>query len=147
VGYVTERAGVNHALVHRHFGTKDEIVRQALVLRSQAVADRIRARAQGGQVTVVHARDVLAEEPAYWITHARVILDDPALAGTGTAPTTELFANALGQEGAELSAAGVTACLMLGWRVFADFVAGATGVRREELDQQVSAVIPTLLRG
>ena len=41
----------------------------------------------------------------------------------------------------------MTACLMLGWRVFADFVAGATGVRREELDQQVSAVIPTLLRG
>ena len=104
---MTERAGVNHALVHRHFGTKDEIVRQALVLRSQGVADRIRARAQGGQ----------------------------------------LFADVLGQEGAELSAAGVTACLMLGWRVFADFVAGATGVRREELDQQVSAVIPTLLRG
>ena len=147
VRQVAERAGVNHALVHRHFGTKDEIVRQALALQSEAVAEEIRRRSQGGELTVVRALEVLAEQPAYWTTLARVVLDDPDLARAGTSATTELFTTALGAEGGELSATGAAACLVLGWRVFTDFVVGATGVSREDLDQKVAALIPTLLRG
>ncbi len=147
VRQVAERAGVNHALVHRHFGTKEEIVRQALHVQSAAIADEIRRRSRDGEPAVVHALAVLAEHPAYWTTLARVVLDDPDLAGEGTAPTTELFAAAVGEQGGELGTTGAAACLMLGWRVFADFVVRATGVPREELDVKVSALMHTLLRG
>lgn len=147
VRQVAERAGVNHALVHRHFGTKEAIVRRALQVQSAAIADEIRSRSQDGGPAVVHALAVLAEHPGYWTTLARVALDDPGLAGEGTAPTTELFATAMGEQGGDLGTTGAAACLMLGWRVFADFVVGATGVPREELDVKVSALMHTLLRG
>lgn len=147
VRQIAERAGVNHALAHRHFGTKDEIVRQALRAQSTAIADEIRSTAQGAEVSVVQALKVLTDHPAYWTTLARVILDDPELAGQGTEPTTELFAAAVGEQGGDLGATGAAACLMLGWRAFGDFVVATTGTSRDELDQRVSGVMATLLRG
>lgn len=146
VRQVAERAGVNHALVHRHFGTKDEIVRRALQAQSAAIADELRARSQGGGLTVVHALAVLAEHPAYWTTLARVVLDDPELAGAGTAPTTQLFSAAVEEHGGDVGTTAAAACLMLGWRVFEDFVVEAAGTTREELDQSVSTLLRTLLR-
>lgn len=146
VRQIAERAGVNHALVHRHFGTKDEVVRQALQAQAAAVADDIRARAQDGELTVVHVLEALAGHPMYWTTLARVALDAPELAGRGTAPTTELFAAALDERGPGLGAAAAAACLMLGWRVFGDFVVEATGARADALDESASTLLRSLLR-
>jgi TetR/AcrR family transcriptional regulator, repressor for neighboring sulfatase len=142
---VAERAGVNHALVHRHFGTKDEIVRRALEAQSAAVARDVRARSRDGGLDVVQVLEVLAQHPAYWTTLARVVLDDPELAGRGTAPTTDLFAAASRREGGEPGTTALAACLMLGRQVFGDFVVQATGTSSEDLDTDVSQLLQSLL--
>ena len=145
VRQVADRAGVNHALVHRHFGTKDEIVRRALEVQSAAVAQDIRARSRDGELDVVQVLEVLADHPAYWTTLARVVLDDPELAGRGTAPTTELFATAARREGGDPGTTALAACLMLGRRVFGDFVVEATGTDPGDLDTDVSQLLRSLL--
>jgi TetR/AcrR family transcriptional regulator, repressor for neighboring sulfatase len=145
VRQIAERAGVNHALVHRHFGTKDEIVRRALEAQSADVARDIRARAGDGGLDVVHTLEVLAEHPAYWTTLARVVLDDTGLAGRGTAPTTELFAEAGHRRGEEPGATALAACLLLGRQVFGDFVVEATGATPQDLDRDVSQLLRSLL--
>jgi TetR/AcrR family transcriptional regulator, repressor for neighboring sulfatase len=144
VRQVAERAGVNHALVHRHFGTKDEIVRRALEAQSAAVARDVRARSRDGELDVVQVLDVLAEHPAYWTTLARVVLDDTELAGRGTTPTTEVFARAARRAGGDPGSTALAACLMLGRRVFGDFVVEATGTTREDLDTDVSQLLRSL---
>lgn len=153
VRQIAERAGVNHALLHRHFGTKDEIVRQALAARSAALAQDIRDTAteagdtpHGSALSVAHVLDVLAQHPAYWTTLARVALDTPELAGRGTAPTTQLFAAALEEQGADPGRVAAAACLMLGWQVFGDFVVEVTGTSSEALDQHATTLLRTLLR-
>ena len=146
VRQVAERAGVSHTLVHRHFGTKDEIILQAMLAQSTGIADEIRAGAQGGEVSAVLAMDVLLKHPTYWATLARVLLDDPDLAVAGSRPTTELFGAELDRRGDDLATAAAAACLMLGWKVFGQFAADTIGVDREALDQRVSDVILTLLR-
>ncbi|GAB2738544.1 TetR/AcrR family transcriptional regulator [Nocardioides pakistanensis] len=143
---IAERAGINHALVHRHFGTKDEVVRRALEAQAVAVADDIRSRAQDGELTVVHVLEALAGHPAYWTTLARVALDAPELAGRGVAPTTQLFAAALDERGQGPGTAAAAACLMLGWRVFGDFVVEATGTTSEALDESAATLLRSLLR-
>jgi TetR/AcrR family transcriptional regulator, repressor for neighboring sulfatase len=145
VRQVAERAGVNHALVHRHFGTKDEIVRRALEAQSAAVARDVRARTRDGGIDVV--LEVLADHPAYWTTLARVVLDDPGLAGRGTAPTTEMFAAAARREGGDPGTTALAACLMLGRQVFGAFVVESTGTTAEDLDTDVSRLLRSLLGG
>jgi TetR/AcrR family transcriptional regulator, repressor for neighboring sulfatase len=145
VRQVAERAGVNHALVHRHFGTKDEIVRRALETQAAAVAQDVRVRSHQGTLDVAEVLEVLAEHTAYWATLARVVLDDPELAGRGAAPTTGLFASAARREGTDPGTTALAACLMLGRQVFGDFVVEATGITPEDLDTDVSQVLRSLL--
>jgi TetR/AcrR family transcriptional regulator, repressor for neighboring sulfatase len=147
VRQVAERAGVNHALVHRHFGTKDEIVRRALETQSAAVARDVRDRSRDGGLDVVRVLEVLADHPAYWTTLARVVLDDPELAGRGATPTTELFAAAARREGGDPGTTALAACLMLGRQVFGAFVVESTGTTAEDLDTDVSRLLRSLLGG
>lgn len=61
---VADRAGVNHALIHRHYGTKEELLR---VVLAEAI-ERMAAVAQGTSNTGDDIREVIAalrrEEPA-----------------------------------------------------------------------------------
>lgn len=143
---IADRAGVSHTLVHRHFGTKDEIIRQALLSQSAGIVEEIRAAAQGGEISVVLAMDVLVKHPTYWTTLARVLLDDPGLARAGTEPTTALFGSELQRRGDDPATTAAAACLMLGWKVFGQFAADTVGVERDVLDRRVSQILLTSLR-
>lgn len=143
---IAARAGINHALVHRHFGTKSDVLEQVLTAESRAV---VTALAESGLPTtgaapgeiVGQLLDVLAARPTYWRALAHAVLDSPGAALPGTASTTELFAQ-LWQEAdpsraTDTAVAGATA---LGWLIFGDFISEATGadpaaVRRGVADQ------------
>ena len=93
---IAARAGVNHALVHRHFGTKTDVLEQVLATEAAAV---VTAVAESGLPTsgqapgeeVAPLLDVLAARPSYWRALVHAVLDAPEAASPGTASTTELF--------------------------------------------------------
>src|SRR5262245_34914262 len=68
---VARRAGVNHGLVHRHFGSKEALVREAV---TQVAAELHLAHGRPG----VRAFAVLRERPQLARLVARVCLDGPA---------------------------------------------------------------------
>lgn len=143
---IAERAGVNHALAHRHFGTKEEIVRQALRAQADTVAEDLAGHVER-DTDVAELMSVFANYPTYWRSLAHVALHDPTLAEQGAAPTTQLFVELLrkaGDEEAQVSAA-VTASLMLGWLAFGDFVVTATAADRARTDRAVASAVSALL--
>lgn len=145
---IAERAQVNHALAHRHFGTKEEIVRQALQAQARVVAEDLAEHARGREPDVAEVMTVFARHPGYWRSLAHVALHDPTLAEQGALPTSELFLDLLrraGDENAAVSAA-VTASLMLGWLAFGDFVLTATGAGAAEVETAVTTAVNTVLR-
>ncbi len=154
---IADRAGVNHALVHRHFGTKADVLEQVLTAEAEAVADAVaaaglEAAAEAGgdrsAATVSRLLDVLAGRPTYWRSLVRAVLDDPAVTVPGTRPTTDLFA-ALWREGAggpggavPSATAGVT---VLGWLLFGQFMSEVTGADPEAVQAEVAEIVAGLL--
>ena len=150
---IAGRAGVNHALVHRHFGTKADVLEQVLAVEAEAV---VTAVAESGLPTsgqapgevVARLLDVLAGRPTYWRAMVHAVLDAPEAVTPGTASTTELFSGLWsGGEAGTADATAAAASTVLGWLLFGDFLAETTGadaddVRRRVADQ-VSALFGT----
>ena len=154
---IAARADINHALVHRYFGTKAEVVEQMLAEESKAVADAVAesGAAVGGSSLdeiIASLLEVLSDRPTYWRSLANAVLDEPDAAVPGTTRTTEMFAG-LWRGGAPGSAdatavAGVT---VLGWLIFGDFMVNSTdadadAVRRLVIDQVCELVAPGFQR-
>lgn len=151
---IADRARVNHALVHRHFGTKADVLEQVLAGQAAAVADAVRGWQQNGSGAPAELLALLADHPAYWRTLAQTVLAAPGAAVAGTTATTEPFRRLwrsdtdLDPERAAGSAlAGATT---LGWLIFGAFMcevtdADADDVRRlagEQLSGLVEADAP-----
>lgn len=116
---VAERAGVNHALVHRYFGTKEDLFRAVFAELSQRFqADAVAA----GASDVAALLGVLRDHPAFWRILARSVLDAPDLlgAGGGAAAPAMLGIVTGGRPPSDSTraAAAVAASLALGWLVF-----------------------------
>src|SRR5688572_23876600 len=93
---IAARAGVNHALVHRHFGTKADVLEQMLAADAEAVVAAVvesglPTSGEAGSDVVAELLDLLAARPSYWRTLVHAVLDSPEAALPGTALTTELF--------------------------------------------------------
>lgn len=71
---IAERAGVNHGLVHRHFGSKEELRREALELLADEIRDDFKQSAAGlkGQIELFEA---VAKRDGYWRSLARALID------------------------------------------------------------------------
>lgn len=140
---VAERAGVNHALVHRHFGSKAELLRLVLVKQSERIAAR--AAALPSQDAGA-ALEMLAEYPAYWRMLARTVLDSPELFDTAM-PSAQVFLNLIsdGEPGQDDRVSAVVAgSLALGWLVFGKHLARTVGIRAQlpaELDSAVADAV------
>ena len=154
---IAARAGVNHALVHRHFGTKADVLEQMLAADAEAVVAAViesglPTSGQAGGEVVAELLDLLAARPSYWRTLVHAVLDSPEAALPGTASTTELFsglwrggdADGDADRAVPTSVAGMT---VLGWLIFGQFMTEATGADVEEtrraVADQVAALIST----
>ncbi|MDT4892904.1 MAG: TetR/AcrR family transcriptional regulator, repressor for neighboring sulfatase [Pseudonocardiales bacterium] len=116
---VAERAGVNHALVHRHFGTKDDLIRAVVVLQSQELG---MAAAAVAEPDVAAMLELLRAHPAYWRVLARAVLDAPELLAEAKMPAAGMVLGIM-SGGADADAdtkiaAAVAGSLALGWLVF-----------------------------
>jgi AcrR family transcriptional regulator len=138
---IAARSKVNHGLVFRHFGTKDQLVGAVLdhlgtnlteLLESGAPADVVE-RALDKQMRVM-ARTVLDGYPAAQL-QKRFPNVAPLLNGVRPRHDTEI--------GARLAVANALA-LQLGWRLFAPILRSATGLDEltdAELRQAVDAEV------
>lgn len=126
---VADRAGVNHALIHRHYGTKDELLR---VVLSQAI-DRMAAVSEG--ITNTHedvvplVAELRAIEPAVrlvaWALLSGYAVDElwpeyPAITKLKSVLADErAAAGSTERDREDPSVAIVTsAAMVLGWMVF-----------------------------
>lgn len=134
VRQVADRAGVNHALIHRHYGTKDELLR---VVLSQAI-DRMSSVSQGVTNTTDGVAPIVAElrdiEPAVrlvaWAILSGYAIDElwpeyPAIAKLQSVLADERKAASADDEDLEDPRVAVItgAALVLGWMVFRPLLA------------------------
>ena len=152
---IAARAGVNHALVHRHFGTKADVLEQMLSADAEAVVAAVLesglpTSGQAGGEVVAELLDLLADHPSYWRTLVHAVLDSPEAALPGTASTTELFsglwrgseADGDTDRAIDTSVAGMT---VLGWLIFGRFMTDATGADADEARRAVAEQVAALI--
>ena len=153
---IAERAGVNHALVHRYFGTKDELI-GAVIDREVA---RFKAIAGEGDPSQTFPRmlGALSERRIYVRFLARSILD--GYRSSQLRPDFLLFGQVRDVvEAAQARDAGSAApdmrvpivalgSMALGWRIFGEFLASGLGLDtmpQEQLDAAIDGFITSVL--
>ena len=73
VRMVAERAGVNHGLVHHYFGSKEGLMRAAMLLLVEQHAEDVREKSHGNPIPDAL---VLTSEPRYLRAVVRAVLDN-----------------------------------------------------------------------
>ena len=154
---IAARAGVNHALVHRHFGTRAEVLEQMLAADARAV---VAAVVESGLPTsgaassekIAELLDVLADRPSYWRTLVHAVLASPEAAILGTASTTELFSGLWrdaesGTDADQAVPSAVAGMTVLGWLIFGRFMSEATGTDPDETRRAVADQVAMLIGG
>ena len=144
---VAERAGVNHALVHRHFGTKEELLRSVIADLSAQVGIAVRDAGPGTNATLMQLR----AHPEYWRILARAVLDDPQLLearpNSAAAAVLDLLSGPGEPDDATRVGAAVAGSLVLGWIVFGDHLSGVLGVGDDRaLSAAVESAVGDALR-
>jgi AcrR family transcriptional regulator len=143
VRQVAERARVNHALVHRHFGTKDALIRTVVTEASRRIGAAAAALGRPDPNAMLH---LLREHGAYWRLLARVVLDDPdLLAGEQLPAAAAVLAVITGGNEADdtmRAGAAAAAATALGWLVFGPHLATVLEVRdRAAFDARVGEAV------
>lgn len=150
---IAARAGINHALVHRHFGTKADVLEQVLVAESDQVVAAIRksglpTSGVADAEVVAELLDLLAERQSYWRTLVHAVLASPEAALPGTASTTELFSGLWrGGDPDQAVSTSVAGMTVLGWMIFGTFMTDATGADADEARRAVAAQVAALIAG
>lgn len=136
---IATRAGVNHGLVHRHFGAKDQLV--------AAVLERLAAQTATALTDDVAVTDFLdADSP--FARHLRVLaraaLDGVDLSEVqSTHPVADhLVARLGGDDEARRTAAHLMA-LAFGLQLFGPFIAQATGADMTQVARSLTAPAPS----
>jgi len=147
---IAGRAGVNHALVHRHFGTKADVLEQVLADEGRAVVAAIAeaglpTSGQASTEVVAELLDLLATRPTYWRALVNAVLDAPEAAVPGTASTTELFSGLWrGGDPGDADATAVAGATVLGWLIFGGFMVEATGADPDAVRRRVAEQVAGL---
>jgi len=137
---VAAAAGVNHGLVHRHFGSKGGLVREAVARLSR----RFHEDARPGLSARSFA--LLAEQPDLPIVLARACLDGPVDLLALAAPPPERLARLVEPMRALLPgldphvANGLGTAALLGWFVFRPLLARGYGLPADA-DAQVARIV------
>ncbi|WP_371316692.1 TetR/AcrR family transcriptional regulator [Pseudomonas gingeri] len=136
---VAAHAGVNHALLHRHFGSKESLLRE--VLLDHAIVFREAASAApDSALAAVEMAAIAAARPAFTKILAQLLIsghlpNEFALEDGGvsrlTKRRTEENEGGEGLNNAQLEVAHAMA-LMFGWTLFSPFLLYATGFKGTE---------------
>lgn len=147
---IAAAAGVQHSLVHRHFGTKDDLVREVLAAEGARISARAEAAGDPVEGIVAEFRQVM-DDGVLLRAVARALLDG-VRPGTFTQEhpavrsLTELAAAATvdrpDRDPRVLVAFAVAAAA--GWQIFEEWLWLATGLDRDP--EQVRAEVADLLR-
>ena len=145
---IAARAGVNHALVHRHFGTKAEVLQEVLETESALVAGAVAEWRSSGTGSPEELLSVLAAFPSYWRALVHAVLEAPDVAVPGTAVTTELFASLWrGLDPSRAASTTVAAGTVLGWIIFGSFMTETTGADPDEVRRIAAEQVARLTLG
>jgi TetR/AcrR family transcriptional regulator, repressor for neighboring sulfatase len=131
---IAARSSVNHGLIHRHFGSKDNLVGAVLDHLGRHLAELLAADADGNTIAAAVDRQLRVL--------ARASLDGYAIGELQSRfPTMEKLLEAVRRRhptelGARLAAAH-TIALQLGWVLFGGFLRASTGL--EDLDDRTFA--------
>lgn len=152
---IAERAGVNHALVHRYFGTKDDLITAVIVREVESFRG---LAAPDGDPAAIFARLLqgLSEREIYVRFLARAILDGYR---TGDLkPDLGLFAGVMrlvqtqlpdGRDDHQVRmAVAALGSMALGWRIFGSFLTAGLGLDtmpREQLDAGIDGYILSMM--
>lgn len=147
---VADRAGVNHALVHRHFGTKADVVEQVLVAEAAAVSEavvaaRLPIAETADGAVVAGLLDVLASRPTYWRALVGAVLAHPDAAVAGTRSTTDLFSGLWRDSAGHNAESAAAGAAVLGWLLFGDFMSEVTAADPDEVRHVVADVVAGLV--
>ena len=147
---IAHAAGVNHGLIHRHFGSKQRLVRAVHDHLAQRLAESDAFR----QATVASALDAfhaLEGNRTYWMVLTRAMLDgelDDVLGSdlAGGHRMVETLRAALGDD-APVDASDLMAmafAFSFGWLLLRDFIQAATGAG-DDVPEQWFAAMASLL--
>ena len=151
---LADRAGVNHALVHRHFGTKDQVLREVLERHARAFRE-----VMDGDVehAVTRMFEVAQGRPAFVKIIAQLLLEgrsprDFTLEEGGSDRLVKLMMTAHPARSADENrlAAATSIALVLSWTFFGPFLRFAAGYEgtEEEANRWVTrAVVEVAKRG
>lgn len=143
---IAAKAGVNHGLIHRHFGSKDRLIGAVLDHLGAQLADMLAAGAAGSEVEAAIDRQLRVI--------ARASLDGyPAGQLQTRFPNVsdlieQMRARYSTEHAARLAVAHINA-LQLGWRLFGDFLrasAGLDDLTDEELAQSIAGAIAAMTK-
>jgi AcrR family transcriptional regulator len=150
---VAAAAGVNHGLVHRHFGSKEALVAGVLERMAHEIALAVPARGLDA-AAVEELFGAAARRPGYWRILAWAILSgERPSALQAEFPTVRRLVDAVrrGYGSAALApgfdpavVAGASVALVLGWLLFEPFLLEATGLARRGAARARAAVVEHL---
>jgi AcrR family transcriptional regulator len=161
---IAAAAQVNHALVHRHFGSKADVLRAVLERAAQEMA-AITAEEANSHRRIARLFAASAEHEMYWRALARAILDgeNPQTLQREFPTIQRLIAllhaeqRQARQQASSLSSTdlpdarvvvGALSALTLGWLVFEPYLLEATGLAQhdpKEVRRQIVQMLQTLI--
>jgi len=146
---IASKAHVNNGLIHRHFRTKEALLREVL----SSLSAEISSIEQDGEESAILIRffQAVRERETYWKLLARTMLDGQSIEHVQkTFPTMglaielirEMQAQGKGPAGADPRAvAALMAAVAFGWLVFEPWLIAAGGFSEQEKDKAGRDVI------
>ncbi len=156
---IAAKAGVNHGLIHRHFGSKEILRRKTQEFLAAGIREGVGIPTDF-EDALLKAFDTLEKKPAFWRVLARTFLDGE---DHGDVQSDFPFLKYLvelarqGQAERKITTAyeprflvAAVVAFGLGMMVFERFILPGTGLEkepREDIQQKMNAALSTFLKG